>query len=362
MKIRAAVLNECGGSFEIEELELQEPGAEEILVQIKASGICHTDSAAREGRYSFGFPAVLGHEGAGIVVKTGGRVTGIRPGDHVVLTYAVCGACKKCRQQKPYACENMVRINFGGRMRDNTTRLSRRGKEVSQFFAQSSFAEYAVVHQSSAVVIENRKIDFSVLAPMGCGVQTGAGIVLNQLKPEAGSSLAVFGCGTVGMSAIMAARLAGCGRIIAVGGNDTSLKLALELGASDAVNRKRTGDIAAEIRRLTGGGSDYVIDTTGYPPLTRTALLSASYSGKVAFAANCVLELNTGSEMANRTVYGVSEGNAIPGRFIPELLDAYEKGGFPLDRLITTYPFEEINRAFEESENGTAIKAVLLMG
>ena len=360
MKIKAAVLKGTHAEFEIEELELQEPKDEEILVRILAAGICHTDSSVRDGIFDIGLPAVLGHEGAGIVVSTGKRVRGIKQGDHVVLTYGTCGTCEKCRKQMPYACENLVKINFGGKMKDGTSRLLRRGRETAQFFAQSSFAEYAVVHQNSAVVVDS-EIEFPVLAPMGCGIQTGAGIVLNQLRPEPGSSLTVFGCGTVGMSAIMAAKLAGCGIILAVGGNEDSLKLALDVGATHVINRRKTDDVAEQIRRVTGGGSSFVIDTTGYPPMTKTALLSASYSGHVAFAANCVIEVNTGSEMANRTVYGVSEGNAVPGLFIPKLLSAYRQGHFPIDCLIKTYPFEEINRAFEDSERGKAIKAVLIM-
>ena len=361
MQIRAAVTNGLNEGFSIEEVELQEPGEGEILVEIRAAGICHTDSGAVRGRYPLGFPAVLGHEGAGIVIKTGRGVRKVKSGDHVGLTYGTCGSCEECRHSRPYGCTHMVKINFGGGMRDGTHRLSRNGKKISHFFAQSSFAQYAVVHESSAVLVEDRDIPFSVIAPMGCGVQTGAGIVLNQMKPGFGDSLAVFGCGTVGMSALMAARIAGCRIIIAVGGNDESLGLARELGATHTINRRTNPRIMDRIKNITGQGCGFAIDTTGVPEFARMALLSAAYSGRTAFAANCEINVNTGRDMANRTVYGVSEGNGIPDLFIPELLRYYREGRYPVDRLIRTYPFEEINKAFTDSLSGKVIKAVLLM-
>lgn len=361
MLIKAAVINREDDKFSIEDIELQEPGKEEVLVQIKAVGICHTDSSAARGNYDLGFPAVLGHEGAGIVVKTGERVRKVRPGDHVGLTYCICGDCRNCVQSRPYACSSMVKINFGGRMKDGTSRLLRKGREVSHFFAQSSFAQYAIVHENSTVLIEDRDIPFFVIAPMGCGVQTGAGIVFNQLKPGFGDSLTVFGCGTVGMCAIMAAKLAGCRNIIAVGGNEDSLRLALKLGATHTINRKKEPCITDTIKKITGFGSDFSIDTTGTSEFAKMALLSTSYSGKTAFAGNCEISLKTGSDMANRTVYGVSEGNGIPDFFIPELLRYYREGRYPVDKIIKTYPFEDINRAYMDSQTGNVIKAVLIM-
>ena len=364
MKMKAAVTWGVGEPFSIEEVELAAPNDDEILVKIAACGVCHTDEAAKSQAIPVPLPAVLGHEGCGEVVEVGRNVREFRVGDKVGMSFGFCGTCRNCRSGHQHACENFNAINFGGVMADGTTRLSRDGKPIASFFGQSSFAQYAVVNAESAVKLPCDDIDLKLIAPLGCGIQTGAGAVLNRLRPEFGSSIAVFGCGTVGMSAIMAARIAGCQKIIAVGGNANSLKLAMELGATHTVNRKESGDIVGDIRAITGGGTDYSIDTSGVPDFVKKALASCRFMGTaVVLGATGDVTFNIQQELMGdaKSLIGIVEGDAIPKLFIPKLIEYYREGRFPFDRLIKFYPFEEINRAFEESHRGVCIKAVLTM-
>lgn len=363
MKIKAAVTKEAGVPFVIEEIDLAAPKADELLVRITAAGVCHTDEAGRSGELPFSFPVVLGHEGAGIVEAVGSAVTDFAPGDHVCMSFGVCGSCKPCLSGKPYACEKMFPLNFGGRMNDGTTRLSKDGQEISCFFAQSSFASHAVVNQRCVVKVDD-DIDLGLAAPLGCGIQTGAGCVINVLKPEFGSSIAIFGAGPVGLSAIMAANIVGCSKIIAIDKIPSRLELAKELGATHVINGGETNDMIGDLMALTGGsGLDYAIDTSGSRFLANVALNALSYTGKLMLAAgNLKLEIVTGAILGAKTVMGVNEGNSNPKVFIPQLLEYYKAGKFPIDKLISFYKFEEINEAFEASHQGSTIKAVMRVG
>ena len=364
MKMKAAVTWGVGEPFSIEEVELAEPKDDEILVKIAACGVCHTDEAAKTQVIPVPLPAVLGHEGCGTVVEVGRSAKEFKPGDKVGMSFGFCGHCDNCLSAHQHACENFNAINFGGVMADGTTRLSKDGKPIAAFFGQSAFAEYAVVNAASAVKLPDTDIDLRLVAPLGCGIQTGAGAVLNRLRPPFGSSIAVFGCGTVGMSAIMAAKIAGCDKIIAVGGNAASLKLALELGATHTVNRKETKDIVGDIKAITGGGVNYAIDTSGVADFVKKALASCRFMGTaVVLGATGDVSFNIQQELMGeaKSLIGIVEGDAIPKLFIPKLLEYYRKGQFPFDKLIKFYPFEEINTAFEESHKGKCIKAVLTM-
>ena len=352
MKIQAAVVHEAGQPFQIEEVELSGPKAGELLVKIVASGVCHTDEVAQHQGIPVPLPAVLGHEGCGIVEEVGEGVKDFKKGDRVSFSFGFCGHCENCLSAHQHACENFNAINFGGVMADGTKRLSQNGVELSSFFGQSSFATYAVVHQDSTIKVTDDTIDLALLGPLGCGIQTGAGAVLNRLKPAFGSSIAVFGCGTVGMSAIMAAKIAGCDKIIAVGGNKKSLELALELGATHTVNRKECDDI------------HYSIDTTGVGDFVRKALASVRFMGTcVVLGATGDLTINVQQELMGdaKSLIGIVEGDSIPKLFIPKLIEYYKKGQFPFDRLIKFYDFKDINEAFAASHNGEVIKAVLKM-
>ncbi|QOX64129.1 NAD(P)-dependent alcohol dehydrogenase [Anoxybacterium hadale] len=366
MKIKAAVTYTKGSPFKIEEVELASPKDDEILVKIVACGVCHTDQAVRFQHIPVPLPAVLGHEGSGIVEQIGKNVTQFEIGDKVGISFGFCGKCTNCITAHQHACENFNAINFGGVQPDGTTRLSTaEGKPLSTFFGQSSFATHVVVNENSAVKILHNDIDLALIGPMGCGIQTGAGAVLNRLRPQFGSTIAVFGCGTVGMSAIMAAKIAGCEKIIAVGGNPKSLALARELGATHTINRKEVEDIVGTIRNeITNGGVNYAIDTTGVPDFVKSALASCRVMGTaVVLGATGDLTLNIQTELMGdaKSLIGIVEGDSIPKLFIPQLLDYYEKGMFPFDKLIKFYPFGQINEAFAASDSGECIKAVLKM-
>jgi aryl-alcohol dehydrogenase len=362
MKIRAAVAKEIGKPYSIEEVDLAEPKEGELLIRMVGSGICHTDEAAQHQFLPVPLPAVLGHEGSGIVEIVGAGVKGFKPGDHVAVSFGSCGHCNSCLDGAPYLCEGFNEINFGGVMPDGSKRLSQNGEELSSFFGQSSFATHAVVSAGSAVLVPD-DIDLALVGPLGCGIQTGAGTVLNILRPGFDSTIAVLGVGTVGMSAIMAAKLAGCKRIIAVGGNPTSLELARELGATDTVNRKKVDDIVAAIREIGGGkGVDYAIDTTGVGDFVRKALASVKTGGTaVVLGATGDLTINVQDELMgeSKSLIGIVEGNSNPRVFLPKLLEAYRAGRFPFDRIMRFYDFEDINQAAQDSSEGKVIKAVL---
>lgn len=359
MKIKAAVVREAGAPFSIEEVDLAKPKADELLVKMVAAGVCHTDEAGRAGELPFTFPVVLGHEGAGIVEAVGSAVTDFQPGDPVCISFGTCGECENCYAGKPYACEKMFPLNFFGTMADGTKRLSQNGKEISCFFAQSSFAEYAVVNRLAVVKVD-KDIDLGLTAPMGCGIQTGAGCVLNVLKPEFGATIAIFGTGAVGLSAIMAAGIVGCSKVIAIDKIPSRLKLAKEIGATHVINGAESKDIAADIAALAPCGLDYALDTSGSKFLAKVALNAIRYTGTLMLAAGGTsLEISTGAVLGAKTIMGVNEGNSVPKVFIPKLLQYYKEGRFPIDRLVSYYRFEEINEAFEAAHNGDAIKAVL---
>ncbi len=365
MRIKAAVTHAKSEPFVIEEIEIAEPKADEILVKITSCGVCHTDAAVQHQFIPVPLPAVLGHEGCGIVAKVGANVKEFKVGDKVGISFGFCGECVNCRSGHPAGCLQLNAINFGGVMPGGDQPLSLvDGTKLSSFFGQSTFAEYAVVNEACAVKVEYDDVELALVGPMGCGIQTGAGAVLNVLRPKFGSSIAVFGCGTVGMSAIMAAKIAGCQKIIAVGGNAKSLELAKELGATHTINRREVADIPAEVHKITNGGANYAIDTSGNSDFVKKMLASTGYMGTgVILGATGDVTFNIQAELMGdfKSLLGVVEGDAIPKLFLPKLLEYYRAGQFPFDKLIKFYPFEKINEAFEESNAGVCIKAVLTM-
>jgi len=361
MKTQAAVVAVAGGAHRLSEVELAEPGAGEVLVRVVASGVCHTDQVAQEQLLPVPLPAVLGHEGAGVVVATGPGVDDLRPGDEVCMSFSSCGQCQECWRARPFLCGRLNQLNFAGRLADGSTRLSMDGMPLSVFFGQSSFAHHAVVNRRGLVKLP-AGTDLRLAAPLGCGVQTGAGAVLNRLRPQVGSSIAVIGCGTVGLSAVMAAVLAGCERVIAIGGRQPSLDLAREVGASHAINRHDFPDVVDAVRRVGGGPVDYVIDTSGVPELVRAGLACCRPGGTtVVLGLTGELTINVQQELMgeSKSLIGVVEGDSVPAVFLPQLLEYQRQGRFPFERLISYYPFNEINTAVADSAAGRAIKAVL---
>jgi aryl-alcohol dehydrogenase len=361
VRIRAAV---CRGADlpTIETLELEPPRAGEILVRLAAVGVCHTD--IRVATRPMGpRPMVLGHEGAGVVERVGEGVSEFEPGDRVVMSFAFCGACVSCLQDARAYCLECVPRNFGGSRPDGSSPLSCEGQPVhGVFFGQSSFATHAVCEARQAVKAPD-DIPLERLAPLGCGIQTGAGAVLNSLKVGAGRSLAVFGVGSVGLSAVMAARAVGAGPVIAVDVNPARLALAKELGAEEAIDPGETDPVAAVIA-LTGGGADFVLNTTDRLEVYQQGIACLGTRGVFAFVTSPSgdLPLRLSDLMLHgQSIRGVVQGDSEPREFIPRLIELHRQGRFPLERLITTYPFEEIARAMHDSETGRAVKPVLLM-
>lgn len=362
--IKAAVLREGGGSFAIEDMELGPPKDDEVLVRTVATGICHTDLLVRDQVLPPAPPAVLGHEGSGVVEAVGSSVTGVAVGDRVVLAPHSCGQCRGCLTGHPMRCEAFMPLNFGGRRADGSTAYrDAQGDELNgHFFGQSSFGDHIVAHERSVVTVPDAA-PLELLGPLGCGLQTGAGAVLNVLSPPAGSSIAVFGTGAVGLAAIMAARLAGAGTIVAVDLNKERLDTAVELGATHAVDAA-AGDVVEQVTRITGGGADFSLDAVGLPVTLRNAVDALNMGG----VAGLVGAGGVGQEVAldlvhmlfSRTVTGIVEGDAVPQLFIPRLIDLHLQGRFPFDRLIQTYAFDEIGKAVEDAHSGRTVKPVLV--
>ncbi|MEQ4723660.1 NAD(P)-dependent alcohol dehydrogenase [Nonomuraea sp. B19D2] len=363
MRITAALTATQGAPFALTSLELDDPRPGEVVVRMASSGVCHTDLIVRDQWYPVPLPAVLGHEGAGVVEAVGDGVTYVAPGDHVVLTFSSCGGCRMCAQGRQAYCDQFFACNFAGSRLDGSMTLHRESGDVhGVFFGQSAFATYALATERNVVKVD-RDAPLELLGPLGCGIQTGAGGVLNSLKPPAGSSIAVFGAGSVGISAVMAAVVAGCTTVVAIDLNDQRLELAKELGATHVINAA-DGDTVASLRDLTGGlGVDYTVETTAVPAVLRQAVDALNQGGTCGLIGAAALGTEVSIDMSallfGRVLRGIVEGDSVPRLFIPKLVDLYLQGRFPFDRLIKTYAFEAINQAVEDSEKGTTLKPVL---
>lgn len=367
MNVHAAVVREEEGSFEIEEVTLEEPRSDEVLVRVVGAGVCHTDLIVRDQLYPTPLPAVLGHEGSGVVEEVGSNVTTVEPGDHVVMSFDYDGTCPSCRDGHPAFCADFFAHNFGGaRPEDGSSPISQDGDEISgRFFGQSSFATHAVATERNVVPVE-KDVPLEALGPLGCGIQTGAGGVINSLSPDPGSSIAIFGAGSVGLSAVMAAELTGCTEIVSVDLVDGRLESAREFGATETVNPDDADDVVDAVRELTGG-VDYALETTGVPDVAEQATDVLTQRGTLGIVGAPALGTRASYDVNDlilngRSITGIVEGDADPQGFIPDLIELYRDGKFPFDELITYYDFEEIERAVEDSENGDTIKPVLRIG
>lgn len=362
MKVKAAVVAGKCADFAISEIDLAEPRDDEVLVRIAGVGVCHTDLVCRDQLYPVSFPAVFGHEGSGVVERVGAKVTKVQPGDHVVLTFRSCGQCPSCRKGDPTHCANIFPCNFGGVRSDGSSTVHRHGEALfGNFFNQSSFATYALANEANTVKVR-KDVPLELLGPLGCGIQTGAGAVINSLKPQAGSTIAVFGCGSVGLAAVMAAKAVGCTTIIAVDPLEERRKMARELGATDAIDPGGTNVVEA-IHGLTGSGVDYSLDCTGNPRVFRQAVDSLTVPGTCGLIGAAPLgtevTFDMNSIMFGRTVMGIIEGDSIPDLFIPKLVELYRQGSLPLEKITRFYSLDEIQTAVHDSEQGRVVKAVL---
>jgi len=366
MKIKAAIAYEPQRPFELVSCDLaDELDAGEVLVRVKACGICHTDLAVKLQHIPVPLPRVLGHEGAGVIERVGPGVSGLAEGDHVLMSFGSCGCCRQCQLGSPGYCDDFGMINLFGKRKGGATLRYRGNTLEGQFFAQSAFATHAIATARNVVKID-KDLPLEVLAPLGCGIQTGAGAVLNVLSPQAGASIAVFGVGAVGLAAIMAAKLAGCSTIVAVDIRAERLARARDLGATHTIDG-RSSDLAKTVAaQESGRGMDYSIDTTGIPEIIAASIMCLRRRGSsVQVAASprgtqFPVDANT-LVGAGLTVRGVIEGDAVPGVFLPQLIKFFREGRLPIERIVRFYPFEEINRAVEEMESGATIKPVLRM-
>jgi len=363
-KIRAAVVREAGKPLVIEDMTLGSPGPNEVLVRVVASGICHTDMVIRDQHYQTPLPLVLGHEGSGIIAAVGSNVTEIVPGDHVVMTYMSCGVCGICETGHPAHCKHVFPLNFGGgRMDGSTSTTDARGAIVhDHFFGQSSFGEFAIASQRNVVKVP-KTAPLELLGPLGCGIQTGAGSVLNALKVRAGTSFVAFGAGAVGLSAVMAAKVAGATTIIAVDVNPARLSLAMELGATHTLDSRHVNAVD-EVRKITAEGADFSLECSGRAEVLRQAIdclgifgtcgiVGATKLGtEVSFDINSVM-------IPGRRIMGIVQGDVVAQTFIPTLVELHRQGRFPFDRLTRFYRFDEINQAMRDSESGETIKPIL---
>jgi aryl-alcohol dehydrogenase len=351
-KIRAAVLRKKGGPLEIESIEMEGPREDEVLVRIVASGICRTDIDLCDDWDEADTPVVLGHEGAGVVERTGRSVKSVKRGDHVVLSYQSCGHCRQCRSGHPAHCKHLYEANFGFKRLDGSNALHRSGIR-GHFFGQSSFATHTLATERNLIAVP-KDLSLEILAPLGCGLQTGAGTVMNSLKVPGGKSIAIFGTGAVGIAAVMAARIVGAHPIIGVDIKPRRLRIALELGATHTIDNRRQ-DLAARIAEITGRGIDYVVETTGNAEMHQLGIDVLNPHGIVALlTGESGVDLDEG-----RKTLGIIEGDAVPQNFIPKMIELYKAGQFPFDRLVKFYDFSEINRAIADAKRGDTIKPVL---
>jgi aryl-alcohol dehydrogenase len=366
MNIKAAILKESYQPFVVEEINMDdELRTNEVLVRVLATGLCHTDIAVRDLQLPAALPAILGHEGAGVVIRTGSNVTKIKPGDHVVIAPSSCGKCSYCLSGHPSYCINFYALNIAGQRTDGSCPYhDKNGKNVSGFFfGQSSFGTYSLTSENNLVKVQN-DVPLEILGPLGCGFQTGAGTVLNVLRPNAGESIAVFGVGPVGLAAMMAAKASGCTTIIAVDVHDNRLALAMSLGATHIINSKVQNAKQYINEYILPGGVHYSVDTTGRNDVITQAVSSLRPMGNcalVGIASTAKLEIDVFPIMAGQTIHYVIEGDSVPDIFIPQLIELYKQGLFPFDKLIKFYELDEINQAVADSESGITLKAVIRM-
>ena len=368
MKVQALVVAEKDGPFELQELDLADPGRDEVLVRIVASGVCHTDAITRAGDMPMPFPAVLGHEGSGIVEVVGEGVMHVSVGDRVIIGWPWCGECKNCLDGQPRYClrtgEALVSgRRFKGELR-GTTAYSRDGEDLNgHFFGQSSFATHSITRADALVKVAG-DTPLELLGPLACGLATGAGAVLNEARPRLGDSILVAGVGAVGLAAIMAARSTGVTRIIAMDVHDARLDLATEFGATHTINSTSV-DVVSEVAGITGSTVDFAFDCTGVISVIETIADTVGMLGTLVLIggapAGASFSLDHLSTLWGKRVIGVLGGGGRSGQLIPGLVELYEQGRFPFDRLVRSYEMGDIEQALADSKSGEVIKPILRM-
>ncbi len=367
MQASAAVMSERYGRWTIETLDVAEPGPQEVRVRVVASGICQTDVHARDGFFPIPCPAVFGHEGAGVVERVGRAVTSLKPGDPVIMANPSCGACSDCLAGFETYCSQAPVLKQSGYRADGTSLSFSRGNEpiYGSFFQQSSFASITIAMARNTIRVPD-DVPLDILAAFPCGVNTGAGAVMNVLKPHPGDSYVAFGTGTVGFAGLLAAKLSGCNPIIAVDLFDARLALALDLGATHTVNAKDP-KLVEEVRRLAGGrGAQFCLEAADFPEALRAAVDVLAPRGTACLVGSAGAGVDVQLEMRaiqqGRVVRGCVQGESDVQTFLPHLIALYRDGKLPIERLVRHYPHIAINDAVADMLAGTTIKAVLQIG
>lgn len=365
MKARAAVLFEVGQRLEIREVDVQAPRAGEVLIRMAAGGVCHSDLHAMTGHLTVALPAILGHEGSGVVAEVGPGVTSVTPGDHVIPLWRLsCGLCEYCSAGRPALCSAGMQVRMTGRLPDGTTRFTLDGKEIKHFAGVSTFSEYSVVPEPAVLKIpDDLPLDRAAL--LGCAVITGVGAVINCARVRPGSSVVVFGTGGVGLNAVQGAHIAGAEKIIAVDLLDRKLEFAKTFGATHTVNASR-GNPVTEVRALTGGrGVDYAFEVIGLPQTMRQAYDCLAKRGMAVVVGVTPMTTEVAVPVMSlvfeeRVLTGSIYGSSRPRLDIPMLIDLYRAGRLKLDELLTrTYAFKEINEAYAALERGEVARSVV---
>jgi Zn-dependent alcohol dehydrogenase len=365
MQITAAVVQELHGPFVVRDVELDEPGPGEVLVKVAATGFCHTDGIARHGDLPFPVPGVLGHEGAGTVAAVGPGVTSVHEGQAVVIGWPSCGACRNCQDGEPRYCLRLGEAIVGGHRLDGPSALRTRDGDplASHFFGQSSFATYSLTTESALVPVPEG-LPVEMMGPLACGLSTGAGAVFHTARPLPGASLVVYGVGTVGLAAIMAATNSPATTIIAVDRHASRLRMATEMGATHVVDATDTNVVEA-INDICGGPADLALECTGVISVVRRAVDSVGMRGTCILIggapAGAEFSVDHLSTLWGKSIVGTLGGSGRSLRLIGGLMGLYAQGRFPFDRLVEYFPLERIEEAVEASYSGDVIKPVLTM-
>ncbi|MGD0766130.1 MAG: Zn-dependent alcohol dehydrogenase [Dehalococcoidia bacterium] len=357
--MKAAVLYEQKKPLVVDDIQIEDPQAHEVLVKMAAAGVCRSDLHFIEGLWPAPIPMVMGHEGAGVVEKVGEHVKFVQPGDHVIFSWVPsCGVCRYCTQGRPYLCV----AGPSSKMMDGTTRFRKGEQALFHQTAVSCFSEYTVTHETALVKIrDDMPLDRAAL--IGCSVMTGVGAVTNTAKVEMGSSVAVFGCGGVGLNVIQGAKLAGATKIVAVDTLDNKLEMAKAFGATDLINSTRENAVSG-IRHLCAGGVDYAFEVIGIPEVVAQAFDAANRGGTVVMVGMpphaSPLTINTLGLFLGKTLKGAYYGSARFRIDMPALVELYMTGKLKLDELISrSYPLEEINDAFDALKRGEVARSII---
>lgn len=365
---KAAIAHTPGGDFTVETIDVEAPRAGEVCVRITGVGLCHTDLVFRDQIAPFALPGILGHEGAGVIESLGEGVEGLAVGDSVVIGFSSCGHCPRCEEHLPSYCQNFVPLNYAGmRLEDGSTAYAQDGQRLtSHFFGQSSFSTLTITRADNVVKVDTSAVALELLGPLGCGFQTGAGGVMRSLACPAGSTIAIFGGGPVGLAAVMGAVIQGCSTIILVEPVAARRDIAQELGATHVIDPSTAGDLTAALRAIVPLGIDFAFDTSGVVSVIEAGLAALGSHGAIGLVgvpsqAGASIKLNIGALMTpGHRILGIIEGDSDPQEFIPELIAHHAAGRFPFDRLIKTFPLEEINEAIAAQARGECIKVVLI--